>query len=141
MNTDLISNNLYVYIPRDIVLNYKSRSHRGDNFRTLYYYKNKRRYKFNDSEINEIDVYDIKEIQKDTLYKNTFKSQKDKFYDWYYCLKPKYNDQESIYINNEKSYTKKKNKEYQQTRKLRQKDLVNPIKRYARGKKFIVTFD
>tara|TARA_R110000823_G_scaffold304150_1_gene425687 strand:+ start:744 stop:1169 length:426 start_codon:yes stop_codon:yes gene_type:complete len=141
MNTNLISNNLYVYIPRDIVLNYQSRTHRGNNFRTIYHYKNKRRYKFNDSDISEIDVYDIKEIQKDTLYKNTFKSQKDKYYDWYYCLKEKFNEQESIYINNEKGYTKKKSGEYSQTIKHRQKDLTIPIKKLPNGRKFIINFD
>ena len=141
MNTNLITNNLYVYIPRDIVLNYQSRTHRGNNFRTIYHYKNKRRYKFNDSDINEIDVYDIKEIQKDTLYKNTFRSQKDKYYDWYYCLKEKFNEQESIYINNEKGYTKKKSGEYHQTIKHRQKDLTTPIKKLPNGRKFIINFD
>lgn len=141
MNTNLITNNLYVYIPRDIVLNYQSRTHRGNNFRTIYHYKNKRRYKFNDSDISEIDVYDIKEIQKDTLYKNTFRSQKDKYYDWYYCLKEKFNEQESIYINNEKGYTKKKGSEYHQTIKHRQKDLTTPIKKLPNGRKFIINFD
>ena len=138
-----MDNNLYVYIPRDIVLNYKAnqRQHRGDNFRTIYQYKNKKRYKINDIEINEIDVYNVKEIQKNTLYKSTFKSEKDKFYDWYYCLKEKYNDQESIYINNEKSYSQKKNKEYGYNRKKRQKELSNPIKKNIKGRKFIVTFD
>ena len=116
MNTNLISNNLYVYIPRDIVLNYQSRTHRGNNFRTIYHYKNKRRYKFNDSDISEIDVYDIKEIQKDTLYKNTFR-------------------------NNEKGYTKKKSGEYSQVIKNRQKDLTIPIKKLPNGRKFIINFD
>ena len=138
-----MDNNLYVYIPRDIVLNYKAnqRKHRGDNFRTLYQYKHKRRYRLNDVEINEIDVYNIKEIQKNTLYKSSFKSQKDQYFDWYYCLKEKYNDSESIYINNEKSYTKKKINEYSKNRKLRQNNLMKPAKSIVNGRKFIVTFD
>ncbi len=118
MDTDI-----YLYIPRDIVLNYQSRKHRGDKFRTIYYYKNKRRYKFNDKNINEIDIYHMKDIQKDTLYKSTFRSQKDKYFDWYYCLKEKYNDCDSIYINNEKSYTKTKNVEYNINKKKKKKML------------------
>ncbi len=136
-----MDSNLYVYIPRSVVLNYKSRSHRGSNFRTLYFYKQKRRYKFNNCEVNEIDVYNLQEIQKDTFYKSTFKSNKDPYFDWYKCLKEKYNDQDSIYINNEKSYTEKKEKEYSTERKKRQTNMITPIKTIAKGRKFIVTFD
>jgi len=137
MDTDL-----YLYIPRDIVLNYQSRNHRGDNFRTIYYYKNKRRYKFNDKNINEIDIYHIKDIQKDTLYKSTFRSQKDKYFDWYYCLKEKYNECDSIYINNEKSYTKSKNTEYNINKKekrlqaIEEAEPTNTLKN-----KYVITFD
>tara|TARA_R100000900_G_scaffold142792_1_gene124900 strand:- start:504 stop:917 length:414 start_codon:yes stop_codon:yes gene_type:complete len=137
-----MDNNIYLYIPRDIVLNYKSRKHRGDNFRTIYYYKNKRRFKFNEKEINEIDIYHIKDIQKDTLYKSTFKSQKDKYFDWYYCLKEKYNDCESIYINNEKSYTHSKNKEYIRNRKDKQTEHIKEHQpTYKSHNNYIITFD
>ena len=54
-----MDNELYLYIPRDVVLNYQTRNHRNDKFRTIYYYKNKSRYKFNDKNINEIDIYQI----------------------------------------------------------------------------------
>jgi hypothetical protein len=137
MDTDL-----YLYIPRDIVLNYQSRNHRGDNFRTIYYYKNKRRYRFNDKNINEIDIYHIKDIQKDTLYKSTFRSQKDKYFDWYYCLKEKFNECESIYINNEKSYTKSKNKEYNINKKKKRLQAIEEAQPTNTLKnKYVITFD
>mgnify|MGYP003651945077 CR=1 FL=1 len=137
-----MNNNLYVYIPRDIVLNYKSRKHRGNNFRTLYYYKNKMRYKFNSSEINEIDVYQVKDIQKDTLYKSTFKSNKDPYYDWYYCLKEKYNCQDFIYINNKKSYSKKTQEAYQKNIIDKKLALGSKAEKLIKQTdKFIVSFD
>ena len=140
-----MDNNLYLYIPRDVVLNYQSRNHRGNNFRTIYYYKNKKRYKFNDATINEIDIYHIKDIQKDTLYKSTFKSKKDQYFDWFYCLKEKFNDCPSIYINNEKSYTKTKNKEYRENRIKKKQELskkgVRPGYPLESKQKFVVSFD
>lgn len=139
-----MDNELYLYIPRDVVLNYQARNHRNDNFRTIYYYKNKSRYKFNDKNINEIDIYQIKDLQKDTLYKSTFKCQKDKYFDWYYCLKECYNSCDSIYINNEKSYNKSKNKEYLINKKKKKIEYVNehlPHKNFKSTNKFIVSFD
>lgn len=140
-----MDNNIYLYIPRDEILNYKARNHRGDNFRTVYYYKDKRRYKFNEKTINEVDIYCVKNIQKDTFYKNSFKSTNDKYFDWYYCLKEDYNQCESIYIKNEKSYTKSREKEYTKNRKKKQNDLSKKgveIKYPINGqRKFVVTFD
>lgn len=137
-----MDNNLYLYIPRDVVLNYQSRNHRGENFRTIYYYKNKRRYKFNEKNINELDIYHVKDLQVDTLYKSCFKSTSDKYFDWYYCLKPKYNNCDSIYIENNKSYTIKKNKEYEKNRKIKQKEYREKPRNFnSQSGKFIVTFD
>ena len=136
-----MDNNLYLYIPRDVVLNYQSRNHRGDNFRTIYYYKNKRRYKFNDKTINEIDIYHVKDLQKDTLYKSCFKSTSDKYFDWYYCLKPEYNECDSIYIENDKGYTTKKNREYEKNRVKKQQEYREKPKIEPLTGKFIVTFD
>ena len=98
-----MDNNLFVCIPRDIVLNYTAdkRNHRGSKFRTLHFYRNKKKMTFNDYTIQEIDIYNVRDIQTDTFYKSCYKSKNDPYYDWYYCLKEKFNDCNPIYIQNE----------------------------------------
>ncbi len=138
-----MDNNIYLYIPREQILNFESRNHRGKNFRNLFYYKNKKRYKFNDKQINEVDIYNVKSMQIDTLYKSSFKSRKDKYFDWYYCLKPEYNDCESIYIEKNKGYSSKNKDLYIENRnKLKGKGFIDSGNSESRKTgKFIVTFD
>lgn len=96
---NLITNKyMYVYIPREKLLNLKDRKHRNKKFRKIYYYKNKKKYLFNDKKIQEIDIVNKQEIQNDVLYKHIYKSKKDKYFDWYCILKPEYSKDEKIFI-------------------------------------------
>jgi len=98
----------YLYLPRKLILNHQKRKHRTDNFRTIYYYRNKKKYSFNYTNIEEIDIYDFKELQKDFLYKSCFHSNKDEYFDWFYMLKPEYNDcKDGIFIKNDGKRAKK----------------------------------
>lgn len=94
--------NIYLYIPRQKILNYSSRKHHNKKFKKLYYYVNKKQFKFNENIINEIDIFNIKEIQKDTFYKDCFNSNNNEIFDVYYKLKSKYNNLNEIYIKQEK---------------------------------------
>jgi len=133
-------NDVYLTIPRDVVLNYQSRKHREDKFRTLYHYRKKNRFKFNTNDIQEIDIFKVKEVQIDTLYKSTFKCNKDKYFDWFYCLKEKYNSCDNIYIENHKKETLKTRKTYLQNRDARKADLFKN-RRNNLTKGMVVTFD
>jgi hypothetical protein len=135
-----MNSNLYITIPSDVVLNFQKRKHREDKFKTLYFYKEKQRFKLNRNKITEIDIYNMKEIQRDTLYKSSFKSSRDKFYNWYYCLKPEYNECESIYIENENGYTKKNKKKYElnKSKKTQFTDII-PIEKNKKTK-YVITF-
>tara|TARA_R110000772_G_scaffold68709_3_gene152208 strand:- start:109 stop:504 length:396 start_codon:yes stop_codon:yes gene_type:complete len=106
MNTEI-----YIYIPRNKLLN--KRIHRKENnFMNFYYYKNKKKYKLNNSNIQEIDIYKTKQIQSNTFYKNVYKSSKEKYFDCYYKLKKEYESYENIYIekdsNKDNQYEKNK---------------------------------
>ena len=99
----------YLTIPRESIMNHQKRKHRGNQFRTIYYYRGKRRFSLNYETIEEIDIYDFKETQINTIYKSCYKSKKDKYFDWFYMLKEEYNDcNDGVYIRNEDSRNKKK---------------------------------
>lgn len=99
-----INSQVYLTIPRPVILNYQKRKHQTDTFRTLYYYRDKKRFKINEIDIQEIDLFNLKEIQINTIYKNCSRSKEDKYFDWFCCLKPEYNEcKDGIYIKDNKS--------------------------------------
>lgn len=107
-----INSQVYLTIPRPVILNYQKRKHQSKGFRTLYYYRDKKRYSINEIEVQEIDLFNLKEIQIDTLYKHCAKSNEDQYFNHYFCLKPEYNECiDGIYIKDNKSklHLKKKN--------------------------------
>lgn len=106
MNQNLLNKNyMYVYVPRNKIFNEnKERKHRNNNFRKIFYYKNKRIYEFNNDKIKEIDITNKNEIQHNVLYKHIYKSKTDTYFDWFYILKEEYKDCPEIYI--EKNNTK-----------------------------------
>ena len=67
MNTEI-----YLYIPRDKILNKIKRKHRTKDFRDIYFYRNKNKYVFNEKNIKEIEKRD------NTYKKNKFKQLKKK---------------------------------------------------------------
>ncbi len=100
----MIEKNSYMYItiPREKILNKKKRKHRNNNFKRIYYYVDNQEFCINDQNIKEVDIYDMKEIQSNTLYKHSYKSTKDNHFDWYFRLKPEYEDCKDIYIKKDK---------------------------------------
>ena len=111
MNTEI-----YIYIPRDELFNIdRKRIHRKDNnFIKFYYYKNKKKYKLNNKDIQEIDIYKTKKIQSNIFYKDVYKSSINKFFDCYYKLKPEYENNKDIYIKKE---SKKNDDDYEKNKK------------------------
>tara|TARA_R110002074_G_scaffold115152_1_gene245885 strand:- start:899 stop:1312 length:414 start_codon:yes stop_codon:yes gene_type:complete len=107
-----MNSEIYLYIPREKILNQVKRKHRTEDFRKLYFYREQKKYVFNDKNIIEIDIYKVDNIQINTLYKDNYKSVNDKFFDHYKVLKPEYNDCDDIYIE-----TKTKNKDYNENKK------------------------
>ena len=136
MTSNLI--NYYVYIPREKILNVKNRKHRNNKFRNIFWYKNKRVYKFNSKSIKEVDVTNRTKIQHDTLYKHIYKSKKDKYFDWYMVLKPEFSNDNEIYIE-KKNSKPRKTYEANIQEKLKNK-ILNTHKENMR-KKLTVTFD
>lgn len=110
---------MYVYIPREKIMNSKERKHRNNKFRKIYFYKNKKKYAFNNSKIQEIDIINKQEVQNDVLYKHIYKSKKDKYFDWYCILKPEYANEKEIFIekNNVKPRVSYQKNFYEQKKK------------------------
>ena len=139
MNTEI-----YLYIPWDKILNKIKRKHRTKDFRDIYFYRNKNKYVFNEKNIKEIDIYKSQKIQTNTFYKDNYKSQIDKYFDWYKVLKPKYNDCDEVYIKTKekRDNTYKKNK----FKQLKKKIEYNKLKKNSQHnnkiskKSFIVDF-
>tara|TARA_R110002153_G_scaffold87616_1_gene216483 strand:- start:42 stop:449 length:408 start_codon:yes stop_codon:yes gene_type:complete len=111
MNTEI-----YIYIPREELFNInKKRIHRKDNnFINLFYYKNKKKYKINNKDIQEIDIYKTTKIQSNIFYKDVYKSSLSKCFDCYYKLKPEYENNKDIYIKKE---SKKNDSDYEKNKK------------------------
>lgn len=111
MNTEI-----YIYIPRDELFNIdRKRIHRKDNnFINFFYYKSKKKYKINNKDIQEIDIYKTKKIQSNIFYKDVYKSSLNKCFDYYYKLKPEYENHENIYIKKE---SKKNDDNYEENKK------------------------
>ena len=117
-------NNLYIYIPRNKILNKLERKHQSNDFMKIYYYVKNQRFEFNQKNIIEVDIFDMKEIKNNCIYKDCYKSKKDKYFDWYYKIKPKYDNIEELYI--EKN--KKKDKlrlSYNKNIKIRREKIKN----------------
>ena len=99
-----INSQVYLTIPRPIILNHQKRKHQSDTFRTLYYYRDKRKFTINEVDIQEIDLFNLKEIQINTIYKDCSLSNQNDYFDIYKCLKPEYNDCiDGIYMKDNKS--------------------------------------
>ncbi len=99
--------NLYIYIPREKILNFQSRNHQKKNtFTKLFYYVKKKQFQYNESNICEIDIFDIKEVQKNTFYKDCFNSSNNEFFDVFYKLKPKFNNLDEIYVKKKKKLSR-----------------------------------
>ena len=101
-----MDNTVYLYIPREKLLNSISRKHR-----------NKKLHQFNENSIQEIDIFKLETIQTETLYKNNYKSLNDKYFDHYKVLKPKYNNCNEIYIDKTKFENNKDDKDYKKNKK------------------------
>jgi hypothetical protein len=98
--------NIYLYIPREKILNYSSRKHQKNRFSKLYYYIKKKEFIYNQQNVNILDIFDIKEIQKNTFYKDCFNSKKNEIFDVFYKLKPKFNELNEIYIEKKTNLSK-----------------------------------
>mgnify|MGYP003670766594 CR=1 FL=1 len=111
MNTEI-----YIYIPREELFNINTkRIHRkGNNFINFFYYKDKKKYKLNNKDIHEIDIYKTTKIQSNIFYKAVYKSSLNKCFDYYYKLKPEYENHKDIYI---KKQSKKNNDDYEKNKK------------------------
>lgn len=92
-------NNIYVYIPRDKILNVKKPKYKKkeDIIKCFYYVKNKK-FTVNNSQIQEIDIYNLKNIKKNCFYKNQYKSNSDPYFDYYCKIKPKWNNHDELFI-------------------------------------------
>jgi hypothetical protein len=123
---------LYIYIPRDKILNSVSRKHRENKFKKIYYYKNKKMHIFDEKKIKEVDIYKVENIQINTLYKNNYKSISDEYFDHYRILKPKYNNCDEIYIN---KLNKKEAKNYEKNKKEQLVKKINHNKDKNKNKK------
>jgi len=119
-----MNNTVYLYIPREKLLNSTSRKHRNNKFKKLYYYKNKKLHQFNETSIQEIDIFKLETIQTETLYKDNYKSLHDKYFDHYKVLKPEYNNCDEIYIDKTKFENNKDDKDYKKNKK---KQLIKKI--------------
>lgn len=126
-------NLLYVYIPREKVLNFSPPKYkkREDYVKSFFYVKNKK-FEIDDKNIQEIDIYNVKYIKKNCFYKCQYKSKNDEYFDYFFKLKPKYNDLHEVYIEKDKkkdrlrlSYKKNLNK---QLKKIRDYNIENKPK-------------
>jgi hypothetical protein len=136
----LMDNLLYLYIPRDKILNYTSRIHRGDNFRKIFHYKNKKRFSFDANKIQEVDLFNVSNVQVDTFYKSCYRSSKDQYRDWFWVLKEKYNTCDEIFMESNRKYTVKDDRSYKKNRIARKKSIGEPGVPITNGK-ITIRFD
>ena len=99
-------NNLYIYIPRDKILNKLERKHQTNDFMKIFYYVKNKKFELNSNNIIEIDIFDLKEMKNNCIYKDCYKSKKDKYFDWYYKIKPEFANLEELYIEKNKKKDK-----------------------------------
>lgn len=92
-------NLLYVYLPRDKILNASKRKYKkkDDTIEAFYYIKNKK-FTVANRNICEVDIFKRKILKKNCFYKNEYQSKNDEYFDYYFKLKPEYNNLETVYI-------------------------------------------
>lgn len=92
-------NLLYVYIPREKILNFPEPKYKKkeDYVKCFFYVKNKK-FMIDDKNIQDIDIYNLKYVKKNCFYKCQYKSKNDKYFDYFFKLKPEYNDLSEVYV-------------------------------------------
>lgn len=127
-------NNLYIYIPRDKILNKVERRHQSQDFVKVFYYIKNKKFELNSNNIVEVDIFDLKEMKNNCIYKDCYKSKKDKYFDWYYKIKPEFTDLKELYIEKNKKKDKlrlsyNKNVKAQQAKKIKEAECKKEKKR------------
>jgi len=128
-------NLLYVYLPRDKILNRQKRKYKkkDDTIDAFYYIKNKK-FQVDGRDIQEVDIYKHQLLKKNCFYKNEYQSKNDDYFDYYFKLKPEYNNLETVYI--EKNIKKDKLRlSYNKNLEKIRKNIGNFNKNYEKTQK------
>ena len=93
-----MDNTVYLYIPREKLLNTISRKHRDNKFKKLYYYKNKKLQEFNGNSIQEEIYINKKDNKKHNVidYQNNKKKQLIKKINYNKYIKNKINSKNFV---------------------------------------------